>query len=445
MQKYEIIRNLGRGSYGRVDLVKSKITGDQYALKKVKLGQMKPRDRKQALEEAKFLSKINHPNIVSYKESFQEIDSLYIAMEYIDGGDLEKKIAQRGHSFLPEREILFAFVQVLLALNYLHTEKHILHRDIKPQNCFLTRHGIVKLGDFGVSRELNGMQDLAKTVIGTPFYLAPEMWDHHPYSYAADIYSLGVVLYELCTLKKPFEAENQPELLVKVMKHDHKPLPSFFSNDLRRLVESMIQLDPSLRPTCSEILQMELIQNAIKELAEYNKNQKPEKKSVPKTAFVSSNSKQIAAKKNLGRGRLLHADVISNAANSDSEDVGDDEDNDLKFEDDFIIEDDFIDDEEEDEIDESAFTLLQDVTKQLEQTIIRVNETQSPKEPVDPFKAEDLRERLVNRLGDAKLDKLLISLKNINNKECRDYVKNSENENRNIVEEARELIRLEFY
>lgn len=218
MEKYEIIRNLGRGSYGSVELARlrpspgspSNDKEQLYAIKKIKLKHLPPEERKKALDEAAVLRKLNHPNIVAFKDSFEENNAFYIVMEFIDGGDLEKKIQQRGNSYMTEREVLFMFVQILSPIAYLHKNK-ILHRDIKPQNCFITKHGIAKIGDFGVARSLDATFDLDKTVIGTPFYLAPEIWDNHPYGYAADIYSLGVVLYSMCSLKK----------------HDFTPIPNY--------------------------------------------------------------------------------------------------------------------------------------------------------------------------------------------------------------------------
>ncbi|OHT02582.1 Serine/threonine-protein kinase Nek3 [Tritrichomonas foetus] len=425
MEKYEIVRTLGRGSYGKVELAKLKSTGEQFAVKKVKLESMSPSDRSKALDEATFLSKLDHPNIVAYHESFQENNSLYIAMEYMDGGDLEKKIAQRGHSFLTEQDIMFSFVQVLSALTYLHS-KNILHRDIKPQNCFLTRHGVVKLGDFGVARSLD-CGNLAKTVIGTPFYLAPEIWDNVPYSFAADVYSLGVVLYELCSLKKPYEAETAPELLMKVTKGEVKPIPDFFSKDLKQLISKMMMKDPSLRPTCAQIVQMDFIQKAIKDLVEYNKTQKPEKISVPKTMFSPKGTGKKKPFGQLGRGRLLLANVITQ--NNEEEEKP------LEFEDDFI-EDDFIDDDDE-TVDEDGFHLLEVVTSRLQQTIMKKNVQE------DPFRAESLRERLENQLGEVKLAKLKSCLSDLSKKENRDYVKMAENEDRTAVDDVRELIQLE--
>ena len=437
MQKYEVIRTLGRGSYGRVDLCKDKSTGEQFAVKKVKLGQMPEADRLKALEEATFLSKLDHPNIVAYHESFQENDSLYISMEYMDGGDLEKKIAQRGHSFLPEQDILFSFVQILSALAYLH-KKNIMHRDIKPQNCFLTRHGVVKLGDFGVAKSMD-YGNLAKTVIGTPFYLAPEIWDHVPYSYAADVYSLGVVLYELCSLHKPYEADTAAELLIKVTKGERRPIPEFFSKDIRELIKQMMQKDPSLRPDCDQIIQLPFIQRAIKDLVEFNKNQKPQKVSVPKTFFspkASENKKRGNVQ--LGRGRLLLANVIQQATEEEETNQ------EMEFEDDFI-EDDFITDEEDsgdnddddDEFDEDGFHLLETVTSKLQETIIKT--------PVqmDPFHVDSLRDRLINQLGEEKFSKLRKCLVNTTDKRCRAFVELVEAEDKTAVDEMRELIALD--
>ncbi|KAH0800273.1 CAMK family protein kinase [Histomonas meleagridis] len=128
-------------------------------------------------------------------------------MEYIEGGDLGKVIKKRHGTLFRESEVLHYFVQLVSVIDYIHSN-HILHRDLKPDNIFVTKTNMIKLGDFGVARSLDNTFDMANTVIGTPYYLSPEIWEGKPYDSHSDIYSLGVILYELCALKKPYEAPN---------------------------------------------------------------------------------------------------------------------------------------------------------------------------------------------------------------------------------------------
>lgn len=490
MEKYERIRTLGRGNYGKVDLcrLKSDESGQLFAVKKVKLDQMTPEERKKALSEAAVHRNLQHPNIVSFKESFEENNAFYIVMEYLDGGDLEKKIQQRGNSSLPEREILFIFVQIVSPLSYLHSH-HILHRDIKPQNCFLTKHGIVKIGDFGVARTLDQGLDLAKTVIGTPFYLAPEIWDNHPYGPAADIYSLGVLLYEMCTLKKPFDANSATELLTKVMKHDLAPLPTSFSKELRDLVKEMLLKDPSLRPTAEEILKRTFIQDAIKELVEFNKKQIDDKPSL----VIQANQQNSQPRKNPkgGRQRLLLANLapahndtnhkppsaivptkssrqndrvsMSNVRNSRIPksnqngtlikrnglvSPGANDNAEMTFDDDFVeFDDDFIDDEEENEFeddfvdeedDNDGFNLLADVTLRLQQTIV----TQTVKTDVKQ-RCDDIRKQVKTSIGNERFDEIYRNLKDLENPECLSGIMQLERKYKASIDQVKELIELE--
>ena len=121
-------------------------------------------------------------------------------------------------------------------MKHVHDRK-ILHRDIKCQNVFLTKAGIIKIGDFGIARVLRHTVDIAKTMVGTPYYLSPEIIEGRPYSFKSDIWSIGVMLYEMCALKPPFEGLNMHFLAMNIVRGKFRPIPSHFSSDLRGLVE----------------------------------------------------------------------------------------------------------------------------------------------------------------------------------------------------------------
>ena len=132
--------------------------------------------------------------------------------------------------------------------------KYILHRDLKSQNIFLTNTGMVKLGDFGISKCLDFTLAKARTIIGTPYYLSPELIQNIPYSYKSDIWSLGVLLYEMTALKMPFDGDNLPLLALKIQKGEYEKLSNRWSSDLKQLIYSLLNVNPDKRPSIKEIL-----------------------------------------------------------------------------------------------------------------------------------------------------------------------------------------------
>ena len=123
---------------------------------------------------------------------------------------------------------------------------------------------MVKLGDFGIAKVLSGTDENAMTIVGTPYYLSPEIIDEKPYNYKSDIWSLGVLLYELCSLRPPFDGKSLPLLMRKISKGHYAPIPSVYSKGLRELVEKLLRTNPIERPTINQILKMPIIQDRIK-------------------------------------------------------------------------------------------------------------------------------------------------------------------------------------
>nr|XP_030701092.1 serine/threonine-protein kinase Nek1 isoform X5 [Globicephala melas] len=183
-------------------------------------------------------------------------------MDYCEGGDLFKRInAQKGILF-QEDQILDWFVQICLALKHVHDRK-ILHRDIKSQNIFLTKDGTIQLGDFGIARVLNSTVELVRTCIGTPYYLSPEICENKPYNNKSDIWALGCVLYEMCTLKHAFEAGNMKNLVLKIISGSFPPVSLHYSYDLRSLLSQLFKRNPRDRPSVNSILEKGFIAKRI--------------------------------------------------------------------------------------------------------------------------------------------------------------------------------------
>ncbi|KFQ95427.1 Serine/threonine-protein kinase Nek3, partial [Nipponia nippon] len=253
MEEYKVLKVLGEGSFGRALLVHHRISDQKYAMKEIRLP-MSSSDVENSRKEAVLLAKMKHPNIVAYKESFEAGGHLYIVMEYCDDGDLMQKIKQQRGKLFPEDTILHWFVQMCLGVKHIH-DKRVLHRDIKSKNVFLTQNGKVKLGDFGSARLLAHPVSYACTYVGTPYYVPPEIWESMPYNNKSDIWSLGCILYELCTLRHPFQANSWKHLILKICKGSYNPLPSHYSYELHYLIKQMFKRNPQNRPSANTILE----------------------------------------------------------------------------------------------------------------------------------------------------------------------------------------------
>ncbi|XP_026066482.1 serine/threonine-protein kinase PLK4 [Carassius auratus] len=236
-------------------LVKNE-AGDQFVVKKMSTNQ----------DESMFLPDLNHPHIVQYKEFIKVSDCLYLVLEHCEGGDLAQKIKNKNKENVTfsENEILDWIVKICMALKYLHDQK-ILHKNLRPESIFFTTCGTIRLGEFGVvhQRSIEG-----QTVEDGPSsYIAPEILNDKPYGEKTEIWSLGCVIYELCTLKCAFPAIITVENVKKILTSSYEALPKTLSEDLRQLVSDTIQSDPVKRPSVSEILTRPFI---IKYLHEKN-------------------------------------------------------------------------------------------------------------------------------------------------------------------------------
>lgn len=187
-----------------------------------------------------------------------------IIMEYCEKGDLFQKISQfkKNDMTFDEKEIWNIFIQMLLGLKALH-ERKIFHRDLKSANIFLSKNGNVKIGDMNVSKIAK--KGLLYTQTGTPYYASPEVWKDKPYDHKSDIWSLGCIIYEMCTLKPPFRAENMEGLYKKVIKGVYDKLPSRYSQELSDCIKMMLHLQPSHRAECSKILGLNFVREKLEE------------------------------------------------------------------------------------------------------------------------------------------------------------------------------------
>ena len=263
---YKIKKLLGEGSFGKAYL--AEVEGDEkkYVIKQVMMDGLTEQEKKETFNEAAILKRLDHPNIIKFKEVFiqrKPKEALNIVTEFADGGDLGQKIESQNKQPFKESQILDYITQICLALQHLHKKK-IIHRDLKSGNVFLMQSGIVKLGDFGISKGLRNSQEKAKTMVGTPYYLAPEIINGQQYDAKCDIWALGILLYELMTFKMPFNAVSLPLLSIKINRGVYKPPPSTYSNEIKDLLKKCLTIEPDKRPSIDEILKLPLIKDRIK-------------------------------------------------------------------------------------------------------------------------------------------------------------------------------------
>ncbi|XP_062514135.1 serine/threonine-protein kinase Nek4-like [Corticium candelabrum] len=272
MERYVVERQIGKGGSCAVFLVRHTVEDRLYALKQTYVDHTKKsRTREAVLREVQILSKLKHPHVVSYKESFfnEKEQHLNIVQDYCDSGTLYSQISEAREDRKPfsEARIMKWFVQVTMALQHIHSQK-VLHRDLKPQNIFLTKGDVIKVGDFGISKLLDNTLDMANTCVGTPYYLSPELCQDAPYNSKSDMWALGCLLYELCELRPPFNASSLIGLIYAIVKGSYNPLSGCYSELIHFLVRQLLSKSPTDRPSAAAILNMDEVRHHLSVIAE---------------------------------------------------------------------------------------------------------------------------------------------------------------------------------
>ncbi|KAL4467995.1 hypothetical protein ABPG72_015865 [Tetrahymena utriculariae] len=247
---------------GDVFLVEEKTSKQKYIMKRIFIDE-REQQMYHPINEAKLLEQLDHPNIIKMQEHFYHKKYFCLIMEFAEKGDLNKLILKlkQKEEYLNEKQVLDLFCQLCLAVKYLHDRKYI-HRDIKIHNIFLSNENIVKLGDFGISIQLDKSEIYAKTQLGTPYYLSPEVVQGKNYDQKVDIWMIGCFLYEICELVRPFQGATWSEVDYKIQHIEPEPIDESYSQFLQILVKKLLQKDPQQRPSINDILEMpEIIQN----------------------------------------------------------------------------------------------------------------------------------------------------------------------------------------
>eukprot|EP00760_Papus_ankaliazontas_P018656 PhM_4_TR17560/c0_g2_i1/m.103896/K08857/NEK1_4_5; NIMA (never in mitosis gene a)-related kinase 1/4/5 len=264
--KYEGVRVLGTGAFGEVWLLRHTSSNKQFVGKIMNFTNVSEKHREFVRREITCLAQCTHANIVQYIEAADLGSRFLIVMEYCEGGDLSKQISfRKKEEPYDEQEVLFIIVQLMLALDYIHSKK-ILHRDLKCANVLLTMQGLLKVGDFGFSRQYdNTISDaVGTTFCGTSYYIAPEIWRHEAYNKKADMYSLGVLLFEVLAMQRPFTG-NEAQMVPDILSGQHAQLPrDRYSAELIELCEALLSVDPATRPDTRTMATLPFIQSAMR-------------------------------------------------------------------------------------------------------------------------------------------------------------------------------------
>ncbi|PNH11363.1 Serine/threonine-protein kinase Nek8 [Tetrabaena socialis] len=255
LRDYDLGEIIGRGSFGKVFKAVRKSDGRVFALKQVSLENMKRADRQVAIDEARVLAQLNHPHVVRHYDSFIDGDDrLNILMEYAAKGNVQTLVKSFQGRPMPEDAVWRIVIQSLLGLNHIHA-KRIIHRDIKSSNLFIDGGDNIKIGDMGIARALSQSSQFAHTLgVGTPYYFSPELCEDKPYNTKTDMWALGVVLYECCMGRYPFDAQNQGALIRKILRGQFPPVQGPYSSALTQLVTSCLTFKPEARPDTSNLL-----------------------------------------------------------------------------------------------------------------------------------------------------------------------------------------------
>ena len=297
LKNYTIEKTLGKGTYGIVYKATQKDDNKICVIKQISLQGLNQSQKKEVKLESDILKSINSKYVVKYYDSFEEENNLNIVMEYCESGDLNDFIESQKKTkhLLPEKTIWQFFIKITLGLADIHKSK-ILHRDLKSLNIFLKEGNDVRVGDLGVAKVLN-QTFFAKTFIGTPYYLSPEICEDKPYNDKSDVWALGCILYELCTYKHPFTAKSQGGLILKILNENPEPINNYYSKELKEVLNKIFDKDYKNRPSCLDILRMNFVIEKAKSLGVFEDIKKSfpdiEKQNNKNNQKVSSNKSGI--------------------------------------------------------------------------------------------------------------------------------------------------------
>jgi serine/threonine protein kinase len=268
MSGYVVVRELGRGASGVVSLVRRKHDGRLFAAKEINF--VDQEERNQIMAEVRVMQSLpQHPSLLSLEEVLQTRSAVTMIVEYSAEGTLRDALygtdagggsTSKVHQGFSEEHVVRYLTQLVNAVGFMH-QHEVLHRDIKLENLLLfSQKSVVKVSDFGVAtilgRTTTGTERMAQTTAGTPHYMSPEVCEGHPYGYKSDVWSLGIVAYEMCTTAVPFQASNMLALSGKICHQATPDLPMEYSRRLDSIIKAMLTKNQSTRPSVKDVTAM---------------------------------------------------------------------------------------------------------------------------------------------------------------------------------------------
>ncbi|MGA1869407.1 MAG: CHASE2 domain-containing serine/threonine-protein kinase [bacterium] len=267
--RYEIIKELGQGAMGTVYLGRDPMINREVAIKTVKYAHVDKeqlsKSKERFFREAEAAGKLNHPNIVTIFDVGEDYDMAYIAMEYIDGSELTEFCQRR--KLLSVKRVLSLLSSVADALAYAHSHG-VVHRDIKPSNIMLLKNSLIKVTDFGIAQLMSSTETQTGTIYGTPHYMSPEQLKGKKLDGHSDLFSLGIVFYELLTGERPFKGDNITNIMYAITNVDYIPLAKIKPNlpsCCTRILEGLLTKTPQQRIQSADKL-VDQIQLSLKNL-----------------------------------------------------------------------------------------------------------------------------------------------------------------------------------
>ena len=261
IQGYKIIKFLGKGKFSDVYQAERQLDSKLVALKIIKIYDIMDKETVQkCLQEVDLLKRVSHPNIVKYFDSFISNNELYIAIEWADKGDVKKlikKFKQEGDQ-IDEVHVIEYVREIASALQHMH-EQRVIHRDLKPANILIFSDGTFKLGDLGLGRSLSKETIKAFSRVGTPLYMAPEVINNKGYDFKSDNWSLGCVVYELVTLRSPFQINEKisvMDLFKVITLGQYKEIDDPKYKTAKIIVNGLIKINPNERLDLKDVIKI---------------------------------------------------------------------------------------------------------------------------------------------------------------------------------------------
>ena len=269
LKELEIVQYLGKEEGNCIFKVKKKKDGELYLLKNFNFNLLDKKQQQNAINETRILSLLKHPNIIEYKDSFfdKPSNTLNLLMDFPCDVNLYDKInyvIKKG-MFLEESIIWHVITQILLGLNYLHKNR-IIHRNLQSKNIFLSKFRLMKIANFNYCHLDNKSISTINNLINSSSYTAPEILNNQKYNYKCDIWSVGCITYEMATLSVPFMGNSKTLYNNIINNRRIKPIPNFYSKNLNAIINSMLIVDPSKRPSINALLNFPYIIENVQKL-----------------------------------------------------------------------------------------------------------------------------------------------------------------------------------